>query len=61
MSLDPNREPKLHEMLNDPLVRLVMARDGLSPDQVRRVVEDASERLARRDADRRDAGRRDAA
>ncbi|WP_162937531.1 hypothetical protein [Indioceanicola profundi] len=42
------REPKLHELLDDPLVRLVMARDGLSPDEVRRVVEATSDRLSRR-------------
>lgn len=49
-------EPKLHELLDDPIVRLVMARDGLSPDQVRRVVEDTSDRLSpRRRAELRNA------
>ncbi|MFM2045916.1 MAG: hypothetical protein RLY86_4492 [Pseudomonadota bacterium] len=42
------REPTLHQLIDDPLVRLVMARDGLSPDEVRRVMEAAATRLARR-------------
>jgi hypothetical protein len=48
-----NREPPLDEVLNDPIVRLVMACDGLPPDEARAFVEAACRRL--REAPRRDA------
>ncbi len=41
-------EPRLDEMLDDPIVRLVMARDRLSPDRVRAEMTEAAERLSRR-------------
>lgn len=34
-----NREPPLDEVLDDPIVRLVMARDRLPPEKVRDHVE----------------------
>ncbi len=41
-------EPSLDDMLKDPIVRLVMKRDGLSEDAVRAVFKDAAERLRAR-------------
>ena len=41
-------EPNLDDMLKDPIVRLLMKRDGLSEDMVRRVFRDAAERLRAR-------------
>jgi hypothetical protein len=40
-----NREPLLEEVLNDPIVRLVMARDGLPLEEVRVHIEAARRRL----------------
>ncbi|ACJ00492.1 hypothetical protein [Rhodospirillum centenum] len=40
------REPTLSEMLDDPLVRLVMARDGVHPDEVRTLIAATTARLA---------------
>lgn len=40
-----NREPPLDELLNDPIVRLVMARDGLSAEDVGAYVDIARRRL----------------
>jgi hypothetical protein len=34
-----NREPPLNEVFDDPIVRLLMARDGLPPDEARAYVE----------------------
>ena len=34
-----NREPTLQEVFDDPIVRLLMARDGLPPDEARACVE----------------------
>jgi hypothetical protein len=34
-----NREPPLEEVFDDPIVRLLMARDGLPPDEARACVE----------------------
>jgi hypothetical protein len=45
MSYLGNREPPLDEMFDDPIVRLVMARDRLLPDDVRAYVEAAVRRL----------------
>lgn len=41
-------EPTLDDMLADPIVRILMAYDGLSEDSVRRVFEDAAKRLRAR-------------
>ncbi|MEQ8504907.1 MAG: hypothetical protein RIB80_06235 [Rhodospirillales bacterium] len=43
--LDPRREPQLDDMLSDPVVRLVMARDGVTLDDMRDVVSSARSRL----------------
>ena len=40
-----NVEPPLEELLSEPIVRLVMARDGLDVDDVRFVMERARDRL----------------
>lgn len=59
---DTMTEPHLHEMLDDPIVRLVMARDRITPDDVRAEMMAARVRLARRAAaQRQDADRRVAA
>ena len=48
-------EPELEEMLDDPIVRLVMRRDGIGPDEVLHTLEAAYRRLRRsRAADSRD-------
>ncbi len=41
-------EPALDDMLADPIVRILMERDGLSEDSVRRVFRDAAKRLRAR-------------
>ena len=38
-------EPSVEELLSDPIVHLVMARDGLSPKQVRTHLRAAARRL----------------
>lgn len=43
--LDPRREPQLDDVLSDPVVRLVMARDGVTLDDMRDVVSAARSRL----------------
>lgn len=40
-----NREPSLDELLNDPVTRLVMARDGFSDEAVRTLIAEARRRL----------------
>ncbi|HEV2552099.1 MAG TPA: hypothetical protein VGU20_32625 [Stellaceae bacterium] len=47
-----NREPPLDEVFDDPIVRLLMARDGLPPDEARACVERARAALRERDAHR---------
>ena len=44
-----NREPSLDELLNDPVTRLVMARDGFSDEAVRMLLAEARQRLLARD------------
>jgi hypothetical protein len=48
-----NREPPLDEVLDDPIVRLVMSRDRLTRDEVRAQIEAARQQLrkGRRAAD----------
>ncbi len=41
-------EPALDDMLEDPIVRMLMEHDGLSEDSVRRVFEEAAKRLRAR-------------
>jgi hypothetical protein len=45
-----NREPSLDDLLNDPVTRLVMARDGFSDDAVRRLIAEARQRLLGHDS-----------
>lgn len=45
MAYCKNREPPLDELLNDPIVRLLMARDGLSAQDVDAYVDIARRRL----------------
>ena len=40
-----NREPSVDEMLSDPLIQLVMERDGSSDDEVRALMVDTKRRL----------------
>ena len=53
-------EPKLNDLLADPIVHLVMRRDGLTPEDVWAAVHFARERLRATTADA-GAGRRTAA
>jgi len=41
-------EPSLEEMLADPIVRILMERDGLSDQSVRAAFEEAAKRLRSR-------------
>jgi hypothetical protein len=43
-----NREPSLNEVFDDPIVRLLMERDGLPPDEARACVERARAALRER-------------
>ncbi len=43
-----NREPPLDEVFDDHIVRLVMARDRLAPEEVRTQVEAARHQLRKR-------------
>ncbi|HEX9490279.1 MAG TPA: hypothetical protein VF930_08340 [Stellaceae bacterium] len=45
-----NREPSLDELLNDPVTRLVMARDGFSDEAVRTLLAEARQRLEARES-----------
>ena len=40
-------EPPLEEMLDDPIVRLLMRRDGIGPDEVLSTLDRAYRRLKR--------------
>jgi hypothetical protein len=40
-----NREPSVDEILSDPLIQLIMERDGLSDDEVRTLMVDTKRRL----------------
>jgi len=44
-----NREPSLDEVFDDPIVRLLMERDGLPPDEARACVERARAALRERE------------
>jgi hypothetical protein len=48
MLYSDNREPPVDELLEDPIVHLVMARDGLSPEDVRAYIDLARRRLRER-------------
>ena len=54
-----NREPALDDLLDDPIVRLVMTRDQVAPETVRHHFEAARRSLlARRDVTAKDAAAR---
>jgi hypothetical protein len=54
-----NREPSVDEMLSDPLIQLVMERDGLNDDAVRTLMVETKRRLEAEDvAGRKPRGRR---
>ncbi len=40
-----NREPSVDELINDPVMQLVMARNGLSDEAVRALIADLKRRL----------------
>ncbi|HEX7967160.1 MAG TPA: hypothetical protein VF502_03000 [Stellaceae bacterium] len=40
-----NREPSVDELLNDPVMQLIMARNGLSDEAVRALIADLKRRL----------------
>jgi len=44
-----NREPSLDEVFDDPIVRLLMERDGLPPDEARACIERVRAALRERD------------
>ena len=48
-----NREPSLEEVFDDPIVRLLMERDGLPPDEARACVDRVRAALRERAARRR--------
>jgi hypothetical protein len=52
-----NREPPLDEVFDDPIVRLLMARDGLPPDEARACVERVRASLRERRSRSRALGR----
>jgi hypothetical protein len=41
------REPTLDEILNDPTLDTLMARDGISKEELNRIIDEAPETLAR--------------
>jgi hypothetical protein len=41
------REPTLDEILNDPTLDTLLARDGISKDELNRIIDGARETLAR--------------
>lgn len=45
-------EPRLRELLDDPLVHMVMARDGVYPSEVLALVQDVARRRANQCAER---------
>ncbi len=42
------KEPRIADMLSDPIVNLIMKSDGIGPDQVRAVLACAHNRLVMR-------------
>ena len=45
---DVHREPPINEILRDPLTRLLMERDGVDEATLRRLLEQVSQRIARK-------------
>ena len=52
---DYQGEPSIEELLADPIIRLVMRRDGLTVVAVRQVFDEAARRLGRAEAGKRRA------
>jgi len=50
-----NAEPTVEELLNDPIAHLLMARDGIEPEQVWAHVNDARRKLRDREAQKHEA------
>jgi hypothetical protein len=50
---DTPREPTVDELLNDPIVRMLMERDGLPAEFVWACVRDARRKLKAREAEKR--------
>jgi hypothetical protein len=46
MSYFANHEAPVHDLMNDPIVRLVMERDGFTPEAVWALIEDARRKCA---------------
>ena len=44
---DVRREPPINEILRDPVTRLLMARDGVEEESLRRLLRQMSKRLMR--------------
>ena len=44
-------EPSIDTMLSDPIVRAVMAADGVDPEELRNLLHSVAERLQARDHD----------
>jgi hypothetical protein len=49
-------EPSIHDMLNDPIVRALMAADGVDPRQLRRLLRSIAESLRARELKTRKEG-----
>jgi len=49
-----NAEPTVEELLDDPIAHLLMARDGIEPEQVWAYVNDARRKLRDREAQQRE-------
>jgi len=45
------KEPKLDDLLEDPILDILLAHDGVSRDELHRLVEQARQSLARRPRD----------
>lgn len=41
----PDREPSLAELIDDPVIRTVMRRDGVTPEALMRILESARSRI----------------
>lgn len=46
----PGEEPKLQDLMTDPMVELIMARDNLQADDVWKVVEEAKQHFDKKAA-----------
>jgi hypothetical protein len=51
------REPTIEELLSDPMMAAVLQRSRITPDEVRALLNDARERMAKAKARGQQAGR----